>query len=76
MQLAASMAITRDAGLRGRLAEIAAVNSGQEFLIGQLKVNVGSRSGERVTAGSQEATRIVRHQSGRRASHDARVRNN
>jgi len=31
------MAITRDAGLRGRLAEIAAVNSGQEFLIGQLK---------------------------------------
>jgi len=48
MQLAASMAITRDAGLRGRLAEIAAVNSGQEFLIGQLKdqcwLKVGGKS--------------------------------
>ena len=36
-QLAASMAITRDARLRGRLGEIAGVDSGQEFLIGQLK---------------------------------------
>jgi hypothetical protein len=35
-QLAASMAITRDAGLRGRLREIAAVDLGQEFLVGQL----------------------------------------
>jgi hypothetical protein len=37
MQLASSMAITRDARLRGRLGEIAAVDSGQEFLIGQHK---------------------------------------
>jgi hypothetical protein len=36
-QLAAAMAITRDARLRGRLGEIAAVDPGQEFLIGQLK---------------------------------------
>jgi hypothetical protein len=35
-QLAASMTITRDAGLRGRLREIAAVDVGQEFLVGQL----------------------------------------
>ncbi len=32
-QLAASMAITRDARLRGRLGEIAAADSGEEFLI-------------------------------------------
>jgi hypothetical protein len=36
-QLAAAMSITRDAGLRGRLGETAAVNPGQEFLVGQLK---------------------------------------
>lgn len=36
-QLAAAMSITRDAGLRGRLGEIAAVDPGQEFLVGQLK---------------------------------------
>src|SRR5882757_4930301 len=36
-QLAAAMAITRDARLRGRLGEIAAVGPGQEFLIGQLR---------------------------------------
>ncbi|MEH2480092.1 hypothetical protein V1282_003449 [Nitrobacteraceae bacterium AZCC 2146] len=35
--LAAAMAITRDPRLRGRLGEIAAVDAGQEFLIGQLK---------------------------------------
>jgi hypothetical protein len=35
-QLAAAMSITRDAGLRGRLGEIAAVDPGQEFLVGQL----------------------------------------
>jgi len=36
-QLAVAMAITRDAPLRGRLGEIAAIDPGQEFLIGQLK---------------------------------------
>jgi hypothetical protein len=36
-QLAAAMSITRDAGLRERLGEIAAVDPGQEFLVGQLK---------------------------------------
>jgi hypothetical protein len=36
-QLAAAMSITRDAGLRGRLGETAAVDPGQEFLVGQLK---------------------------------------
>jgi hypothetical protein len=36
-QLAAAMAIARDARLRGRLGEIAGVDPGQEFLIGQLK---------------------------------------
>jgi hypothetical protein len=35
--LAAAMAITRDVRLRGRLGAIAAVDPGQEFLIGQLK---------------------------------------
>jgi hypothetical protein len=35
-QLAAAMSITRDAGLRERLGEIAAVDPGQEFLVGQL----------------------------------------
>jgi len=36
-QLAVAMAITRDARLRGRLGEIAAIDPGQEFVIGQLK---------------------------------------
>jgi hypothetical protein len=36
-RLAAAMAITRDARLRGRLGEIAAIDPGQEFLIGPLK---------------------------------------
>jgi hypothetical protein len=36
-QLAAAMAIARDARLRRRLGEIAAVDPGQEFLIGQSK---------------------------------------
>jgi hypothetical protein len=36
-QLAAAMATARDARLRGRLGEIAAVDPGQEFLISQLK---------------------------------------
>jgi hypothetical protein len=35
--LAAAMAITRDARLRGRLGEIAAIDPGQEFLIGLRK---------------------------------------
>ena len=36
-QLAVALSITRDARLRGRLGEIAGINPGQEFLIGQLK---------------------------------------
>ena len=36
-QLAVAMAITRDARLRERLGEIASVDPGQEFLIGQPK---------------------------------------
>jgi hypothetical protein len=46
-QIAASMAITRDARLQQRLGEIAAVDPGQEFLIGQLNgqswLKVGGR---------------------------------
>src|ERR1700688_4066718 len=36
-QLAAAMAIARDAQLRWRLGEFAAVDPGQEFLVGQIK---------------------------------------
>ena len=37
MRLAEAMTITRDVSLRERLAEIAAIDPGQEFLIGQSK---------------------------------------
>jgi hypothetical protein len=37
VRLAAAMTITRDASLRERLAEIASIDPGQEFLIGQSK---------------------------------------
>ena len=46
-QLAAAMAITRDARLRERLGEIAAVDPGREFLIGQLKNQSWLRVGGR-----------------------------
>src|SRR5260370_27109477 len=36
-RLAAALTITRDASLRERLAEMAAIDPDQEFLIGQLK---------------------------------------